>query len=168
MLLLLIMSCLSFCIPNNNPTWDNTVPYVPKIGKALVIKVYDGDTITIAHKMSVFDRKYYRFSVRLARIDCPELRTKNPVEKEYATKAKLELEKLILNKTVELKVFKTDKYGRLLAEVYFKNKSLNSWLLHNHLAVEYDGTKKTSPSNWGDYYQEIDFCSFENFNHTNT
>ena len=81
MLIILTMSCLSFCLPNNNPTWDNTVPFVPKIKSAKVIKVYDGDTITIAYKISIFDRKYYRFSVRLARIDCPEIRTKDPVEK---------------------------------------------------------------------------------------
>ena len=158
------MVCLQFCTPNIN--WDNTSPFIPNIKRAKVIKVYDGDTITIASKVNTFSRKYYRFSVRLARIDCPELRTKDNNEKEYAVKAKESLERLILNKYVNLKVIKTDKYGRLLAEVYFENKSINDWLLHNHLAVEYDGGKKNSPDDWGLYNREVQFCTFENFTHT--
>jgi len=158
------MVCLQFCTPNIN--WDNTTPFIPNIKRAKVIKVYDGDTITIASKVSVFSKKYYRFSVRLARIDCPELRTKNTTEKEYAIKAKESLERLILNKYVNLKVIKTDKYGRLLAEVYFENKSINDWLLHNHLAVEYSGGTKNTPDDWGLYNKKVQFCTFENFTHT--
>ena len=89
------MVCLQFCTPNVN--WDNTSPFIPNIKRAKVIKVYDGDTITIASKVNTLSRKYYRFSVRLARIDCPELRTKDNNEKEYAVKAKESLERLILN-----------------------------------------------------------------------
>jgi endonuclease YncB( thermonuclease family) len=158
------MVCLKFCTPNVN--WDNTIPFIPNINIAKVIKVYDGHSITIASKVSVFSNKYYRFSVRLARIDCPELLTKNTTEKEYAIKAKESLERLILNKYVNLKVIKTDKYGRLLAEVYFKNKSINDWLLHNHLAVEYDGETKNTPDNWGLYNEKVQNCTFENFTHT--
>tara|TARA_B100000035_G_scaffold3667_1_gene3249 strand:- start:1314 stop:1796 length:483 start_codon:yes stop_codon:yes gene_type:complete len=158
------MVCLKFCTTNIN--WDNTSPFIPNIKRAKVIKVYDGDTITIASKVSLFDKKYYRFSVRLARIDCPELRTKDSNEKEFAVKAKESLERLILNKYVKLNVIKTDKYGRLLAEVYFENKSINDWLLHNHLAVEYDGGKKNTPDDWGLYNSKVQFCTFENFTHT--
>lgn len=158
------MVCLWFCSPNVN--WDNTAPFIPNIKKAKVIKVYDADTITIASRIGFVDRKYYRFSVRLARIDCPELRTKNQTEKEYAIKAREALEKLILNKYVSLQVIKTDKYGRLLAEVCFENKSINNWLLHNHLAVEYDGGKKNAPEDWGLYNKKVQFCTFENFTHT--
>ena len=159
------MVCLYLC--SSIPTWDNTKPFLPKIKNARVIKVYDGDTITIASRIGMFDRTYYRFSVRLARIDCPEKRTKNQNEKECALKAQKELEDLILNKFVKLEVIKTDKYGRLLAEVYYKNKSINAWMLHNHLAVEYDGGKKNCPSNWCDYHKEISYCSFDNFTHIN-
>ena len=56
------MVCLQFCTPNVN--WDNTSPFIPNIKRAKVIKVYDGDTITIASKVYTFSRKYYRFSVR--------------------------------------------------------------------------------------------------------
>ena len=138
------MVCLQFCSSNIN--WDNTSPFIPNIKKAKVIKVYDGDTITIASKVHIFSRKYYRFSVRLARIDCPELRTKDINEKAYAVKAKESVERLILNKYVNLKVIKTDKYGRLLGEL-FKDESdlisVNNMMISEGHGYVYDGgTKK--------------------------
>ena len=33
------------------PTWKNTKPFVPPLKEGIVIKVYDGDTITIASKL---------------------------------------------------------------------------------------------------------------------
>jgi endonuclease YncB( thermonuclease family) len=92
------MTCLTFCCKNIN--WENTKPFVPNIKKAKVIKVYDGDTITIASKINCMDYNYYRFSVRLANIDCPEIRTSNEIEKEYAIKVKNKLEELILNQYI--------------------------------------------------------------------
>ena len=138
------MDCLTFCLCRKSINWENTKPFIPNIKYAKVIKVYDGDTITIAAKIHFLDCQYYRFSVRLAHIDSPELKTKNIDEKNYALKAKIELENVILNKVVNIKILKSDKYGRLLAEVIYDNKSINNWLLSNHLAVNYNGkTKKT-------------------------
>tara|TARA_A100001011_G_scaffold192379_1_gene201007 strand:- start:1001 stop:1486 length:486 start_codon:yes stop_codon:yes gene_type:complete len=158
------MNCLTICLCRKPINWENTKPFIPNIKYAKVIKVYDGDTITIAAKIHPLDCKYYRFSVRLAHIDCPELKTKNKDEKNYAEKAKKELETIILNKMVNIKILKSDKYGRLLAEVMYDNKSINNWLLSNHLAVNYDGkTKKTV--DWEEYAREVEFCKFENFTH---
>jgi endonuclease YncB( thermonuclease family) len=112
------------------------------------------------------DSNYYRFSVRLANIDCPEIRTRNEIEKEYAIKVKNNLEELILNQYIDLNIIKTDKYGRLLATIYYNNKCINDWLLKNHLAVDYKGKTKVSPENWKEYYDEITFVAFEDFNHT--
>ena len=65
---------------------------------------------------------------------------------------------------VNIKILKSDKYGRLLAEVMYENKSINNWLLSNHLAVNYDGkTKKIV--DWEEYAREVEFCKFENFTH---
>lgn len=50
------------------------------------MKVYDGDTITIATRLGGTG-SLYRFSVRLLAIDTPEKRTKNKEEKEIAMKA---------------------------------------------------------------------------------
>ena len=163
-MILIIMSFLTFCCKNIN--WENTKPFVPNIKRAKVIKVYDGDTITIASKIHCMDSNYYRFSVRLANIDCPEIRTINEIEKEYAIKVKNKLEELILNQYIDLNIIKSDKYGRLLAIIYYNNKCINDWLLKNHLAVDYKGKTKVSPENWKEYYDEITFVELEDFNHT--
>ena len=62
--------------------WKNTKPFVPPLTGGRVIKVYDGDTITVANYMPFPNSPLYRFSVRLRGIDCPEIKTKNPTEKE--------------------------------------------------------------------------------------
>ena len=64
-------------------TYKDTIPFIPPLTMGKVIKVYDGDTITIASKMPFENSPYYRFSVRLKGIDCPEIRTKNMEEKQY-------------------------------------------------------------------------------------
>ena len=46
-----------------------------------MVKVYDGDTITIAAKI---EETIYKFPVRLVGIDTAEMATKNPTEKEAA------------------------------------------------------------------------------------
>ena len=49
----------------------------------------------------------------------------------------------VFNKTIQLKNVKTEKYGRVLAEVWYNNVCINTWLVKQRLAVEYDGgTKK--------------------------
>lgn len=162
----LIMACFTFCLCRKSINWENTKPFIPNIKSAKVIKVYDGDTITIAAKVHPLDMNYYRFSVRLAHIDCPEIKSKNTYEKEYAKRAKNELEKIILNEIVQLKILKADKYGRLLAEVIYKNKSINNWMLANRLAVNYDGKKKSVVDWRNEFIQDDCFCQFDDFNHT--
>jgi endonuclease YncB( thermonuclease family) len=75
------------------------------IEKGIVIKVYDGDTITIASKLPYRDSKLYRFSVRLNGIDCPEIKGKTAQEKQCAQIAKQEMSDLVLNKMVTLHLF---------------------------------------------------------------
>tara|TARA_X000000950_G_C13819608_1_gene621317 strand:- start:269 stop:754 length:486 start_codon:yes stop_codon:yes gene_type:complete len=158
------MACLTFCLSQKSINWENTKPFIPNIKSAKVIKVYDGDTITIAAKVHPLDNNYYRFQVRLAHIDCPEIKTKNKDEKKYAEKAKQELENTILNKIVGIKILKLDKYGRLLAEISYNNKSINNWLLSNHLAINYDGKKKYD-IDWEQYTKRVEFRKLENFTH---
>lgn len=138
---------------DNNPIdWKDCVPFVPPIDKGIVIKVYDGDTITIASKLPYPGSLLYRFSVRLNGIDCPEIKGKDEYEKECAQLAKQEVSNLVLNKIVTLKNIQTEKYGRILADVYIDNLHLNTYLLEKRLAVAYDGGTKISPNNWMRYY----------------
>lgn len=135
-------------------TWENTIQFVPPISEGLVIKVYDGDTITIASKLPYIDSPMYRFSVRLNGIDCPEIKSKNENEKLCAKIAKNYLEELLLNKHVILKNVTSEKYGRLLADVYLNDLCINDELLKNKLAVIYDGGTKKSPDDWLLYYNK--------------
>ena len=117
-------------------------PFIPPISSGFVVKVYDGDTITILSKLPYKDSALYKFSVRLNGIDCPEIKGETQKEKLRAQIARDELSKLILNKHVILKELKTEKYGRILAEVYLDELHLNQYMLDNKLAVKYDGGTK--------------------------
>jgi len=135
-----------------NIEWNDTIPFVPPIYKGFVIKVYDGDTITIASKLPYKDSPMYRFSVRLNGIDCPEMKGKEQDEKQCAILAKNEVIELVLHKNIILKNIKTEKYGRILADVYVNDFHVNQHMLEKRLAVIYDGGTKISPKNWLDYY----------------
>ena len=127
-------------------TWNDTVPFVPNITSGTVIKVYDGDTITIATKLS--DKSpMYRFSVRLAGIDGPELRTHNENEKKHAILSRDALSNKIMGKVIICKNVSLEKYGRILADVYSEDLHINEWMKTNY-CVEYQGKAKEKPAEW--------------------
>jgi hypothetical protein len=95
-------------------SYEETIQFVPPIKKGVVIKVYDGDTITIASKLPYKESPIYRFSVRLAGIDCPEIKGKNENERTIAELAKKELSNLIMNK--ELKLFGSFRFANVFEE----------------------------------------------------
>ena len=134
--------------PSNNPALNplksptKSIPFIPPITEGQVINVFDGDTITIVSKLPYDASPLYRFSVRLAGIDTPEIKGKTDRERELAQEAKCALQKLIWNKVVVLKNLKTEKYGRVLADVYLGDLHVNQWLLDNNYAVQYSGGKK--------------------------
>ena len=138
----------------NTIEYRDTIPFVPPVSKGKVVKVYDGDTITIASKVdNLIDSPIYRFSVRLNGIDTPEIKGKTEEEKEIAKKARDDLSRMILGKIITLKNVETEKYGRLLAEVYFEETHINQWMIDNRYAVKYGGGTKQSPDNWKDYHE---------------
>ena len=134
--------------------YKDTVKYVPPIKYGKVIKVYDGDTFTIAVRMPEISKKiFYRFSVRIRHIDCPELQTHNMYEKEVALIAKKMVHDLIFGKIVRLDNIIYDKYGRLCCDVHHQDTNIGDMLLQNGLAVAYEGKTKMSPDNWKTYYE---------------
>ena len=139
---------------------ETPIPFVIPISSGKVIKVYDGDTITIQFKLPYKDSPLYKISVRLNGLDCPELKTKNLIEKQCSQIAKQKVSDLLLGQTVDFKNVSMEKYGRLLADVYFKGKSVNQWLLDNHLAVGYDGGTKKAPDDWMIYHNSVTFQEF--------
>jgi endonuclease YncB( thermonuclease family) len=121
---------------------------------AKVVKVYDGDTITVV--LSI-DRgaSFFEHSVRMYGYDSPEikpLKSKNYEGSRFANReaeisaaklAKEYLSEKILNKIVKLEILPTDdKYGRLLGKVYVGGDSANDDMIkNNHGYAYYGGTK---------------------------
>lgn len=128
-----------------NLNYNDLDRFYPNIQKGRVIKVYDGDTITVASRVpKLKTNKIYKFNIRLNRIDTPEIRTNNNMEKEYGIRIRDLLSEKIMNKMVNIKVIKTDKYGRILAEISYKKDNISDWLLNNQYAIYYDGKAKIS------------------------
>lgn len=129
--------------------YEDTIPFVPPVTSGLVIKVYDGDTITIASKLPYSGSPLYRFSVRLNGIDAPEIRSKNAEEKKLAIIAKDALSEKIMNKVITLENIAVEKYGRILADVVINGENMSNYMLQQKLAVKYDGgTKGTFEDNF--------------------
>ena len=133
--------------------WEDTIPFKPPITGGRVIKVYDGDTITVASKLPYRKSPLYRWSVRIRGIDCPEMKSHDKNEKLVAKIAQSKLSTMILNKVVKLENVSNDKYGRVLADVYYRKTNISEFMLKNRLAVEYYGKTKKPPTDWLKYYE---------------
>jgi len=130
--------------------WEDTVEFTFPITGGKVIKVYDADTITIASKLPYDASPIYRLSVRLNGIDTPEIKGKgvSDEEKESAKLARDFVANLALNKHVRLENIQSEKYGRILADVYIEDIHLNELLIKERYAVSYDGGTKRKPTSW--------------------
>ena len=128
------------------------IEYKPPIIRGKVLKVYDGDTITIGCKLNNNDKQFYKFSIRINNVDCPEIRTKDINEKKAGLFVRDQLANKILNKIVEIKDIQNEKYGRILANVICDNVNIGDWLIINHFAVEYHGKTKYQPEKSWIYY----------------
>lgn len=131
-----------------NISYKETDIFIPQIRFAKVIKVYDGDTITVAAKLPFDDSPIYRFSVRLRNIDSPEIKGGSERECNLAIQSRDALHNLIFGKIIELRNNGKEKYGRLLADLYYNEIHINKWMVDNGYAVEYDGGKKTRGVDW--------------------
>jgi endonuclease YncB( thermonuclease family) len=131
--------------------WEDTTAFTMPITGGQVIKVYDGDSITIAAHLPIEKSPLFRFSVRLNGIDTPEIKGKNEDEKAAAKVARDALSNLILHKEIILKNVGTEKYGRILADVYLDDLCINDWLIKENYAVKYNGGTKISPTSWLKY-----------------
>lgn len=140
--------------------YKNTKIFLPPLEnkRVYVCKIYDGDTFTISTKFPWDITNTYRFSVRIKGIDCPELRTKNLIEKDIALRAKQYAIELLSksNNFVFLHNIIYDKYGRLCADVTLDMTTINNnfalLMLEKRLAVKYDGGTKKIPKNWELYF----------------
>lgn len=151
-------SCLScsYVINETNKEINllNSVDYAGVAAKtynftyAKVIKVYDGDTFTIA----AFDNGVLtKFQVRIYGINCEELKDKNYTNRQKAYEAKKYIEETLLNRIINIEVLNNkvingkkikEKYGRLLANVNINSINPAAELIKKGLAKEYYGGTK--------------------------
>jgi len=109
-----------------------------------VDRVVDGDTIDIIIDLGFDLTKKER--VRLAGIDTPEKRTKNPKEKEMGYQASEFLEMHLMEASkLTVKTEKEGKFGRMLGWLYKSEEdtmSINQIMIDKGYAWAYDGGTK--------------------------
>jgi micrococcal nuclease len=102
---------------------------------AKVIRIIDGDTIELDIDLGFTLHIHQR--CRLYGIDAPEVRTRDLEEKERGMKAKFWITHQLLNKEVKVKTYKDDKYGRMLAEIFYNGENVNEDMIKRGLAKKY-------------------------------
>ncbi len=106
--------------------------------KALVEKVYDGDTITVNIDLG-FGFEWKKVKIRLYGIDAPEMH-KGTVETMLAGEHSRDmLAELILGQQVIIRTHKDKqgKYGRWLGDIWLTdgtNRNVNQWMVDNSYA----------------------------------
>lgn len=116
--------------------------------RAKCVDVYDGDTVTLASPLRDGGKHLYKVRCRIVGIDTPELRTKNPREKEAARSAKTATEALVLGRVVRVQWHGRDKYGRQLVTLWspvHAQESVGDVLIAQGHARSYDGTGPRTP-----------------------
>lgn len=114
--------------------------------KSKIIRVVDGDTFVITAPFMPKSLKQ-NIPLRLTGVDTPNIKrfANCSKEAEMGERAKQFVETLYKkSKKQEIKFVGTDKYNRILGEVYFDGKSVSTSLLEENLAKPYTGGKKES------------------------
>lgn len=103
--------------------------------RALVRKVYDGDTITVDIDLG-FDMLLRNQKIRLLGIDTPEVRG---AEREQGLISRDALRTKIGSKWIVVKTHldKKGKYGRWLGTIFINEENVNDWLISEGLAKVY-------------------------------
>jgi len=110
---------------------------IPELSMAeafTVTHVDDGDTI-------ICENRDITIRVRLVAINAPELsHSKKKDDQPFSLEAKNVLEKLVLNKVVDIKGYGLDDYNRLLAVVNSGGRNINLEMIKQGMAEVYKGS----------------------------
>lgn len=110
---------------------------------ATITNVVDGDTVDAVVDLGFTVSTKIRF--RLYGVDTPETNSSDAVVRAAGMAAKRFVADKLLDKQVTLRSYKTDKYGRWLAEIFIgDNITINQQLVDENLAVTYFGGAKLS------------------------
>jgi micrococcal nuclease len=120
--------------------------YQYKISK--IRRVLDGDTVDVTIDLGFNIHLNHR--VRLSNIDAPSVRTLNEEVKKYGLRAKEKLEEYLNSGdsiiVATQKPSETEKYGRVLGEIYVEGHNLTAseYLFANQYAWVYDEKNRKS------------------------
>ncbi len=109
---------------------SSSVEHIKKIITGTVVRVTDGDTITIKTLNG-------KEKIRFAQIDAPETSHFGSKSQPYGKEAGVYLKQLVMNKTVKVEIETIDQYGRNVGTVYLGNNNINRELVKNGLAWVY-------------------------------
>lgn len=108
-------------------------PHISIAAQYEVVRVYDGDSITVISGAE-------KIKVRLVGIDAPEKsRKKREPGQPFSQKATKHLAGLVLNKTITIEEYGTDRYGRILGLVFLNGRNVNLEMVKAGLAEVYRG-----------------------------
>ena len=125
---------------------DANMPKPPYIYDALITRIVDGDTLEVWVDVGLRIGK--QETVRLYGVNCPEIHSKDPVEKERGEAAKAFVKSIMSAGTqVLIQSFKPDnpdeKFGRWLAKIMLADGTdLSQRLIEAKHAVPYFGGKR--------------------------
>jgi len=137
-----VIGGLSVLSPVSIGARERAMPAVPGPVAAQIIRVVDGDTLTV--RALIWIGQEVETNVRLTGIDTPELRGKCPEEKALAERAKFHLMLLTADGAVSLHDIVPDKFGRrVLARVEnAQGVDLAADLIRNGFARPYHGAAR--------------------------
>ena len=121
--------------------------------KCKLKSVTDGDTIRLLTIDLGFSVQLHNKAVRIAGIDVPESRInlkkypERTKEKELGLLAKQKLKEWLVG-DITLRSYGTDKYGRVLGDVFCEKGNIADLLKKENLVVDYHGGTKTKK--WGE------------------
>ncbi len=95
----------------------------PREIEGFVIRIADGDTITVATTARTQER------VRLYGIDAPETRHKDRPGQSYGRESRNALKEKVYRLPVRVEVVDVDSYGRLVGMVYLGNRNINAEMI---------------------------------------
>jgi len=112
--------------------------------RADVVKVHDGDTITV-----VCACRDFQFPVRFLDIDAPEMSEGGETARDW-------LKEQLLGEEVEIKINKYNrvgKYGRLLGKVFHNGLDMSEAMLSMSLVVPFGQKNQASPPDLNKYFR---------------
>lgn len=109
--------------------WDSPHKQIFEDFRAQVIKVIDGDTVTVKAQFRDFD-----FKIRMARIQAPELKDDGGLESKDWLSARIKGQEVIIGIDARNRV---GKFGRLIGEIIFGGDNMSDASLRERQSIDF-------------------------------